>query len=133
MADARSADAIAAEIIERTGGTIRLALPLGLGKPVTLVNALTRAVADRPDTHLSILTALTLERPDMSSDVARRFLKPAADRLFGAYPLLDYAGMLRSGDLPPNIEVSEFFMLAGRWIGVGAAQQAYIPSTYTHA
>ncbi len=127
------ADAIAAEIIEKTGGDMRLALPLGLGKPVTLVNALTRAVAARPEVKLSILTALTLEPPDMSSGMARRFLEPAKDRLFGAYPTLDYAEMQRAGTLPDNIEVSEFFMLAGRWIGVPSAQRHYIPANYTHA
>ena len=134
MSDAdRSADAIAHEIIERTGGDIRLALPLGLGKPVTLVNALTRAVADRSDARLSILTALTLERPDMSEGMAQRFLEPAADRLFGRYPPLAYADMLRDGTLPDNIEVSEFFMQAGRWIGIRDAQRHYIPANYTHA
>ena len=133
MAEPRIADAIAAEIIDRTGGDIRLALPLGLGKPVTLVNALIRAVANRPDTRLSILTALTLERPDMSGDMARRFLEPAADRLFGRYPSLDYATMMRDGTLPANMEVSEFFLLAGRWIGVPAMQRRYIASNYTHA
>ena len=130
---ARSADAIAQEIITRTGGDIRLALPLGLGKPVTLVNALTRAVADRPETQLSILTALTLERPDMSEGMAQRFLEPAADRLFGRYPPLAYADMLRAGTLPGNIEVSEFFMQAGRWIGIRDAQRRYISANYTHA
>ena len=130
---AEDAGAIAEEIIARTGGDIRVALPLGLGKPVTLVNALTRAVAERPDTRLSILTALTLERPAMQEGMAARFLAPAADRLFGAYPELDYARMLREGKLPENIEVSEFFMLAGRWIGVEAAQRRYIPANYTHA
>ena len=133
MAERLTAEDIADRIIEHTGGDIRLALPLGLGKPVTLVNALIRAVAARPDTHLSILTALTLERPDMSGDVARRFLEPAADRLFGRYPALDYATMLRDGTLPPNIEVSEFFLLAGRWIGVPQMQRRYIPANYTHA
>ncbi|PWE32904.1 hypothetical protein DDZ14_07365 [Maritimibacter sp. 55A14] len=133
MAEARSAEAIAAAIIERTGGDIRLALPLGLGKPVTLVNALTRAVAARPDTRLSILTALTLERPDMSEGMSRRLLEPAADRLFGAYPAFDYARLLRRGELPDNIEISEFFLLAGRWIGVPEAQRHYIPANYTHA
>lgn len=133
MAETRSAEAIAAAIIERTGGDIRLALPLGLGKPVTLVNALTRAVAARADTRLSILTALTLERPDMSKGMSRRLLEPAADRLFGAYPEFDYARLLRQGELPENIEVSEFFLLAGRWIGVPEAQRHYIPANYTHA
>lgn len=128
-----TAEGIAAAILERTDGRVRLALPLGLGKPVTLVNALTRLVADTPGAHLSIKTALTLERPGMSQGMARRFLEPAADRLFGAYPPLDYAKMMRSGTLPPNIEVSEFFMLAGRWLSVPAAQRHYVAANYTHA
>ena len=133
LPDDTHADRIALEIIERTGGDIRLALPLGLGKPVTLVNALVHAVAARPEVKLSILTALTLERPDMSDGLARRFLAPAADRLFGDYPQLAYAQMMRNGTLPENIEVSEFFMLAGRWLSQPAAQRRYIPANYTHA
>lgn len=133
MADPHDANSIAAEIIERTGGDIRLALPLGLGKPATLVNALVEAAAERPNVRLSILTALTLERPAMSDGIAKRFLGPAADRLFGRYPVLSYAQMLRDGSLPENIEVSEFFMLAGRWIGVPPAQRRYIAANYTHA
>ena len=35
------------------------------------------------------------------------------ERLFGAYPELAYANALRERRLPPNIEVSEFFFLAG--------------------
>ncbi len=133
LADQSSADRIALDIIERTWGDIRLALPLGLGKPVTLLNALTRAVAERPDVRLSILTALTLELPDMSQGMARRFLVPAADRLFGQYPKIEYAQMMRDGTLPDNIEVSEFFMLAGRWLSQPLAQRRYIAANYTHA
>ncbi|MCW1933680.1 acetyl-CoA hydrolase/transferase C-terminal domain-containing protein [Pararhodobacter zhoushanensis] len=127
------ADAIVREIIARTGGDIRLALPLGLGKPVTLLNALVQAACDDPGVTLAIFTALTLERPAPGSDVERRFLEPAMDRLFGAYPEILYARLRREGTLPPNIKVSEFFMLAGRWLGHEAAQQAYISANYTHA
>jgi hypothetical protein len=35
--------------------------------------------------------------------------------------------------LPPNIEVIEFFFLAGRWLHVPFAQQHYISANYTHA
>lgn len=127
------ANAIVREIVDRTGGEIRLALPLGLGKPVTLVNALVQAACDDPAIRLTIFTALTLERPDPSSDVERRFLEPAMDRLFGAYPDILYTRLMREGLLPANIEVNEFFLLAGRWLGVDAAQQAYISANYTHA
>ena len=55
------------------------------------------------------------------------------ERLFGAYPALAYATALRERRLPPNIEVSEFFLLAGRWLSVPDAQQHYISANYTHA
>ncbi len=35
--------------------------------------------------------------------------------------------------LPPNIEVNEFFFLAGQWLGSPTAQQNYIAANYTHA
>ncbi|RKT32796.1 acyl-CoA hydrolase [Roseovarius halotolerans] len=127
------ADALAARIVADTGGDIRLALPLGLGKPVTLLNALTRAACEDPSIHLSIFTALTLERPSPGSDIEKRFLEPAMDRLFGAYPDILYARMLREGSLPANIELREFFLLAGRWLGVERMQQNYISANYTHA
>lgn len=137
MADAtvitRDADDLAAKIIAETGGDIRLALPLGLGKPVTLLNALTRAACDAPSVTLSIFTALTLERPAPGSDMEKRFLEPAMDRLFGAYPEILYARMLRDGNLPANIMVREFFLLAGQWLGVEQVQQNYISANYTHA
>ena len=66
----RDADELAARIIEATGGEVRLALPLGLGKPVTLLNALTRAACNDASVTLSIFTALTLEAPAPGSDMA---------------------------------------------------------------
>ncbi|SLN41647.1 hypothetical protein ROJ8625_01993 [Roseivivax jejudonensis] len=127
------AAATAREIVARLGTDIRVGLPLGLGKPVTLVNALTRLARDTPEIRVSIFTALTLERPTPSSDMQRRFLEPAMDRLFGAYPQFDYAAMIRDGTLPANIEVREFFFLAGRWLGVAPAQQDYVSVNYSNA
>jgi len=124
---------MAGAIYERAGGEIRLALPLGLGKPVTLVNALTRAAVADPSLSLSIFTALTLLRPSPASDIEKRFLEPAMDRLFGAYPDLLYAEMIKGNGLPDNIEVSEFFFQAGAWLGNDYAQRHYISANYTHA
>ncbi len=128
-----AADALARVLIERTGGQLRLALPLGLGKANTVVNALTRAALADPAIELSIFTALTLERPVPSSDLERRFLEPAMDRLFGRYPSLLYAELLHGNGLPDNIQVHEFFLLAGRWLHVDQMQQSYISANYTHA
>lgn len=127
------AEEIAEDILERLDGDVRLALPLGLGKPIVLTNALTRLVTRTKGARLSIRTALTLEHPDMSHGMARRFLEPARERLFGRYPQLEYARMLREGGLPKNIEVSEFFLLAGRWLSVPNMQRNYIAANYTHA
>ncbi|MBQ2262960.1 MAG: hypothetical protein II336_16555 [Loktanella sp.] len=129
----QDAKTIVSAIVERTGGDIRLALPLGLGKPVTLVNALVQRACDDPEITLTIFTALTLERPKLESEVQRRFLEPAMDRLFGAYPELLYALLLRDDALPANIKVNEFFLMAGRWLNVKSVQQSYISANYTHA
>lgn len=127
------AEKVAAEIISRLGGDIRLALPLGLGKANSIANALTHAALEDSSIKLSIWTALTLERPTPKSELEKRFLEPAADRLFGKYPELTYAGLMHKGELPPNIEVHEFFFLAGRWLGNETAQRNYVSANYTHA
>lgn len=120
-------------IIGRFGRDLRVALPLGLGKPVTLINALVRRACADPTIRLRIFTALTLERPSPSSDMERRFLEPALDRLFGVYPAVEYARMQREGTLPGNIHVTEFFLQAGAWRDVAAVQQNYVSANYTHA
>ena len=126
-------DKIADAIITATGKNIVLAMPLGLGKPNHIVNALVkRAVADS-SIRLRIFTALTLSKPLGRHDMERRFLGPAADRLFGKYPGVDYTDLLRKGTLPPNIQLDEFFFQAGQWLGNDLAQQSYIPTNYTYA
>lgn len=126
-------EAIAEDIVRAVGPRIVLALPLGLGKANHIANALyARAAADR-SVHLTIFTALTLEKPHYGDDMERRFLEPVIDRLFGGYPELSYARALRQGTLAPNVEVNEFFFLAGRWLTNPTAQQHYISANYTHA
>lgn len=126
------ADAAARAIVERLGNELRVALPLGVGKPVTLLNALTRLACDNPALQLTIFTALTLETPP-AEGMRGRFVGPASDRLFGAYPEILYARLRREGRLPDNIEVREFFLMAGGLLGNAYAQQNYIPANYTHA
>ncbi|MFC6655237.1 acetyl-CoA hydrolase/transferase C-terminal domain-containing protein [Roseibium salinum] len=128
-----AADDVARRIIDQTGGRIRLALPLGLGKANGIVNALTRAACADPQISLTILTALTLQRPAAKAGLKRRFLEPAADRLFGRYEPILYAQMIEEGTLPANIQVREFFFQAGYWLGNAYAQRHYISANYTHA
>jgi hypothetical protein len=128
-----SPEAIAEDIVRDVGTNLVVGLPLGLGKANHIVNALyARAVADR-SIKLTFFSALTLEKPRPSNLLERRFISPVIDRLFGGYPDLAYADALRANELPPNVEVIEFFFLAGRWLHVPFAQQHYISANYTHA
>ncbi len=126
-------EALVDAVIAAVGKTIVLALPLGLGKANHVVNALFMRAMDDPSIKLRIFTALTLEKPWGGSDLERRFIGPITGRLFGHYPDLAYALARRAGALPPNIEINEFFMLAGRFLSVPGAQQDYISANYTHA
>lgn len=126
-------DAIAEDIIRDVGTDLVVGLPLGLGKANRIINALyARAAADR-GIKLTFFSALTLEKPRPSNLLERRFITPVIDRLFGGYPDLVYADALHAGALPPNIQVIEFFFLAGKWLHVPFAQQHYISANYTHA
>jgi acyl-CoA hydrolase len=126
---ARLADAI----VEKVGKTIVLALPLGLGKANHIANALfAKAVNDR-SIRLTIFTALTLEPPRAKSELEHRFFDPVAQRLFAGYPALDYAVAIRNNQVPPNVEINEFFFEAGQWLDSPYAQQHYISANYTHA
>ena len=125
--------AIVDDIIRENGSRLVVGLPLGLGKANHIVNALyRRAEADR-NLDLTLFSALTLEKPSPSNELERRFIAPVIDRLFGDWPDLDYAAALHKGALPPNVKVTEFFFLAGKWLRNTYAQQHYIAANYTHA
>ena len=128
----RNAGDLAGFILGTVGHDIVLGLPLGLGKANDIANALYARTAADQAIRLRIFSALTLEKPSYHNEIERRFLEPVIERLFGGYPELAYARALRHGGLPPNIEVNEFFFLAGRWLGNPRAQQDYISADYSH-
>ena len=81
--------------------------------------------------RLRIVTALSLEKPVGKSE-RRAFLGPSGRaRVRGLpRPALPREGSAR-GTLPPHIEVREFFMKTGDYLGNPAAQQNYISTNYT--
>src|SRR5579862_871508 len=119
-------------ILSLAGNRVVCGTPLGLGKPVPLLNALYARVRGDVRLRLSIITALSLEVPKAAGELERRFLEPYARRAFSGVPALDYLRDLRSGGLPSNIELCEFYFRPGAMLGVPAAQQSYISSNYTH-
>ncbi len=140
MTTARSApdlfdtvDAAVEALIAKLGKDIRIGLPLGLGKPTQLINALYLKAKSDPSLKLTILTALSLEKPVPSSELEGRFLTPFIDRVFGDCPDLAYMLDLRANKLPPNVLVKEFFFKPGSNLGSAHAQQSYISTNYTFA
>lgn len=134
MSSTRRTDSIAAavdQVLETIQGDIVLGIPLGVGKPNPFVNELYRRIKGNPGRKLRIVTALSLEKPVGHSDLERHFLEPLVERVFADYPDLEYVKDLRAGKLPPNIEVREFFMKTGDYLGNPAAQQSYISTNYT--
>ncbi|WP_439922512.1 acetyl-CoA hydrolase/transferase C-terminal domain-containing protein [Nitrobacter sp. JJSN] len=125
--------AIADDIIRDVGPRLVVGLPLGLGKANHIINAIYRRAAADRSLDLTFFSALTLEKPRPSNELEKRFIAPVIDRLFGGWPDLDYAAALHKGALPPNVKVTEFFFLAGKWLHNAYAQQHYIAANYTHA
>lgn len=120
-------------IIRRVGNDLRVAMPLGLGKPVELIDAIYRRASADPSIKLTVLTALSLERPREKDGVRARLLNPVFDRLYSRYSEPLYLQDERKGQVPANIKLCEFYFKAGSRIGHATAQRNYISSNYTHA
>src|SRR3546814_14480467 len=71
-----SLDAAVDLLLTRCGNSLRMAAPLGLGKPHRLLNAITRRVTAQPDVRLKLYTALSLTPPTPRTDTEKRFRGP---------------------------------------------------------
>jgi len=126
-----SAEQLADAVIAAVGKHIVLGLPIGIGKPAHIVDALyRRAQADR-SISLDIFTGLTLEKPRGGSELERRFLAPLNERLYARWPEPLYAADLRSRALPPNVSVREFYLRPGAYLGNPLVQQSYTSVNYS--
>ncbi len=126
-----SIEAAVDRVLDTVQGDIVLGIPLAIGKPNPFVNALYRRIKGHPSRRLRIVTALSLEKPVGKSELEQHFLGPLVERVFEDYPDLLYVKDLRAGTLPPNVEVREFFMKTGDYLGNPTAQQNYISTNYT--
>lgn len=126
-------DALVDYVIDKVGKNITLGMCLGLGKPNHFANAIFKKAKEDPGLQLKILTALSLEPPTWSSDLERRFLEPLVQRVWKGYVNLDYITAVRKKELPPNVQVGEFFYKAGGFLDNEHMQQNYTSTNYTHA
>jgi hypothetical protein len=132
----KSLNAASDLIFSELGKDVRLAAPLGLGKPNQLINKIYETVKNDPKIKLKIFTALSLEPPKATGidSLEGRFLNPFSERYYGAdYPNLKYVEDLKNKKVPSHIEIHEFYFQAGKYSSVINQQQNYISVNYTHA
>ncbi|MES2664418.1 MAG: acetyl-CoA hydrolase/transferase C-terminal domain-containing protein [Pseudomonadota bacterium] len=127
-----SIEQIIDEIVRRFNGKIVLGLPLGLGKPLRFLNALVKRANEDRTIDLTIITALSLEKPQAGSGLQKRLASPIIKRLFKNYQEPLYISLIRQKKLPKNIRVREFYVKAGSAKNSALAQQDYISVNYTH-
>jgi acyl-CoA hydrolase len=126
-------EAAVERIVSVAGPHIIAGLPLGLGKPNHLINALTARVTSDSSLRLTIYTALSLDLPMPKPGLESAFAAPFIARQFGAdYPVLDYVRQLKDGSLSPRIRVHEFYLQSGALLACERAQRDYVSVNYTH-
>ena len=107
-------EACAQYLAGELGADLRIAAPLGLGKPHGLLNALYRLTTVDPTRSLRLYTALSLTRPQPAPGLERRFLGPFLERHFGADQVDPQYALDQARDtLPSNVEVHEFYLQSG--------------------
>lgn len=126
------ADQCVDEIIHQVGKKIVLATPLGLGKPIQLLNALYRRCKADSTISLTVLTALSLTKPTYNHELEKRLLGPFIDRVYGDYEDILWELDRRQKALPKNVRIVEFFLAAGAYLKNSSVQQDYLSCNYTH-
>ena len=125
-------DSVVDHVIGEVGKRIVVGLPLGLGKPNRLINALYRRALADPQIELEIVTALSLDIPEPAHWLEARLMAPIVERLFGTdYPRLEYLVALKKRALPANVRVTEFYFQSGAALGNPVMQRHYVSSNYT--
>jgi acyl-CoA hydrolase len=125
--------ACAAHLAEELGADLRIAAPLGLGKPHALLNALYALTGADASRSMRLYTALSLTRPQPAEGFERRFLGAFLKRHFGADQIDPQYALDQAADaLPANVEVHEFYLQSGGMMHSNSAQRSYISQNYTH-
>lgn len=120
------------EIITKFDKKIAFGMPIALGKSYHIANEMYRRAKADPEIELTLITALSLEKPTWGSDLERRMLEPVVERVWKDIPDFDYMVDLRKNALPPNVTMKEFYYKAGSVKNDPMAQQNHYSSNYTH-
>ena len=127
----QSAEETARTIVERVGPEVVLGLPIGIGKATHVADALFELAAQDSSISLTIFTGLTLEPPQGQSELEKRFLEPLVERLYTDWPVPRYADAIRTGSMPANVRVREFYLRPGGYLSNSYVQQEYSSINYS--
>ena len=120
------------DIIKKFNRKIAFGMPIALGKSYHIANEMYRRAKNDGSIDLTILTALSLEKPTWSNDLERRIIEPLLDRIWKDVPDFDYMLDMRKGELPANVTMKEFYFKAGSVKNDPMSQQNHYSSNYTH-
>lgn len=130
----QSVAAVTELIFKTIGRDVRLAAPLGLGKPNVLLNDIYDKTCADPNQSLRIYTALSLALPTVKEELGKRFFIPFAERHLGKnYPNLKYSHAAIRDKVPSNVHIHEFYFQAGTTLKSNHLQRHYQSVNYTHA
>ncbi|MEE8307693.1 MAG: acetyl-CoA hydrolase/transferase C-terminal domain-containing protein, partial [Gammaproteobacteria bacterium] len=127
----QSAGDLADALIVSLGKTIVLGLPIGIGKAVHIVDALLERATSDPSISLTIFTGLTLSTPTVGVGLESRLVKPIIERSYADWPTPNYVDAVATNSLPPNIQIREFYLRPGAYLGNAVAQQNYTSINYS--
>lgn len=133
MINYNNPDKLIDDVLKKVGKKIILGTPLGAGKANHLLNALYKRASNDAAIDLTILTALSLQKPVGKSFLEKKFIEPFSKRVFGNYPDLLYEVNRVKGTIPDNIKVIEFYFPPGKFKNNSLEQRRYLSSNYTHA
>ena len=118
-------------LIENIGTDLVVGTPLGIGKPIRLLDTLYERARRDPAVRIHFLTALTLAAPSFGSDLEKRLLEPVIRRVEGTSSTPQWVADLRSDEVPPGVKISEFYFSPGAVVEVDHMQRWHLNSNYT--
>ena len=120
------------DLIAQKGTHLKVAFPLGLGKPTHLANALVQRLLDGGLERLEIFSALSLSPPPPGeNELQKRLMEPILERLYADVPSLDYVDLRRKDQLPKGLEIHEFYYPPGALLDSIDAQRHYRSVNFT--
>lgn len=129
----RDVEVLVDEIISRRGRALSVALPIGIGKAVFVVNELMRCAMLGELERLTFFTVLSFGVLAPDEDLARRLMELIQRRFYEDALDLAYVCFREMGELLEHVQVHEFYYFFGSLLGNACAQQQYTSVNFTHA